>query len=144
VVAPSADWQVLDKTSFEELEKSTDRWNIVFHDSSPRFSILNEVAAWAKTEIKEKPFKFGVVDVEKNVELAKNLDVDYVPLMITIADGQVHDYYSYLNDKDQLVAWLQVGLSYLICLSCDLFIHLFLLLGRIRHLQPGKWRRRGR
>jgi thioredoxin-like negative regulator of GroEL len=109
VVAPSADWQVLDKEAFDKLEKSTDRWTIVFHDSSPRFAVLNELAAWAKTHITEKPFHFGVVDVEKNVDLAKNLDVDYVPLMITVAEGQVHDYYSYLNDLPQLQAWLNGG-----------------------------------
>ncbi len=109
IVVPSADWEVLDKDSFDKLEKSTDRWTIVFHDSSPRFAVLNELAAWAKTHITEKPFHFGVVDVEKNVELAKNLDVDYVPLLITVAEGQVHDYYSYLNDLPQLQAWLNGG-----------------------------------
>jgi thioredoxin-like negative regulator of GroEL len=97
------------KDSFEKIEKSPERWTIVFHDSQPRFQVLNEVAAWAKANIKEKPFSFGVVDVEKQVELARNLDVDYVPLMITIADGQVHDYYSYLNDLPQLQAWLNGG-----------------------------------
>lgn len=81
----------------------------MFHDSSPRFEVLNKLAAWAKTEIKEKPFQFGVVDVEKQVDLARNLDVDYVPLMITIAEGQVHDYYSYLNNLTQLQAWLNGG-----------------------------------
>ena len=31
----------------------------------------------------ERPWNFGYIDIEKNVELAKNLDVDYVPLMIS-------------------------------------------------------------
>lgn len=66
-----------------------DRWNVVFHDSSPRFAVLNELAAWAKEHIKERPFKFGHVDVEANKDLASALDIDYVPLMLTIADGQV-------------------------------------------------------
>ena len=29
--------------------------------------------------------------------------------MITVAEGQVHDYYSYLNDLPQLQAWHQGG-----------------------------------
>lgn len=57
----------------------------------------------------DKPFRFGHVNVEKETELATALEVDYVPLMITIVDGQVHDFYSYLNDEAQLKAWLQGG-----------------------------------
>lgn len=70
---------------------------------------MNELAAWAKKEIKERPFRFGHINVEKEQELASNLEVDYVPLLITIVDGQVHDFYSYLNDLEQLKAWLQGG-----------------------------------
>ena len=29
--------------------------------------------------------------------------------MLLVVDGQVHDYYSYLNDLPQLQAWLQGG-----------------------------------
>ncbi len=57
----------------------------------------------------ERPFRFGHVNVEKETELAAALEVDYVPLMVTIVDGQIHDFYSYLNDKAQLEAWLQGG-----------------------------------
>ncbi len=52
IVQPSADWEELTKETYEKLENSTDRWNVVFHDASPRFQVLNELAAWAKTEIK--------------------------------------------------------------------------------------------
>ena len=83
MVAPSGDWVALDQAAFEKLEKDqgkTEKWTIVFHDSQPRFETLNALAKWAKETITEKPFKFGAVDVEKNAELAKHLDVDYVPV----------------------------------------------------------------
>ncbi len=157
IVEPSSDWEALTKETYEKLENATDRWNVVFHDNTPHFAVLNELAAWAKTEIKgnkarasthatterralaERPFRFGHVNVEKETELAANLEVrgfsrvmgrraerrllqvDYVPLLVTLVDGQVHDFYSYLTDLDQLKAWLQGMLWFLppaLCPTC--------------------------
>ena len=44
---------------------------VVFHDKSPRFDVLNQLAAWAKTDITENPWNFGVVNVEEKVELVR-------------------------------------------------------------------------
>jgi hypothetical protein len=51
-VEPSSDWENLTKETYEKLENATERWNIVFHDNTPHFAVLNELAAWAKAEIK--------------------------------------------------------------------------------------------